>query len=274
LDSQDSASGSLKQLIQLKFTEHRQVPPLKKGEFIRSSGFASLCPREEVLAALHSIIRESKFNADLLLTFALGTDFHSRLQDEILPKIGAMLGEWKCNDCSKHFGGMGKKKGFEIEKMIPKPGKCDRCESLSLSYVEQHFKFPEYGVSGHPDGFIVVPGREGAGVIEAKSISSKGAYEIKKVPKFDHVIQAQMYLWFTGLKWSCLLYWDKGSFGLNALTEHFVERDEETIEIIKSTLKSIWDGLETGTLPPRICSTAQAPRALDCACKTPCFEKE
>lgn len=268
------SQGSLKTLIQLNYKEKKTVYPLKKGDCIRSSGFASLCPREEVLAALYNIIRSEEFDANSLLTFSLGTDFHSRLQDEILPRIGVMFGAWKCNNCSKVFGGMGKKKGFDFDAMITKPVKCTKCHSSDFRYQEHSFKDTEHGISGHPDGFIVIPGRDGPGVIEAKSIGAKGAAEIRKCPKFEHVIQAQLYLMFTGFKWSVLLYWDKSSYGLNALTEHFIDRDEDTISLINETLQSVWSGLDGGPLPERICGTIEAPRAKTCACASKCFMKE
>lgn len=274
VDSSSFAAGSLKELFQIKFKENRVVFPLAKGGTVRSSGFGQMCPREEVLAALHKVIREENFNADQLLNFSLGTDFHSLLQDEVLPKVGAMVGEWKCYNCGKKFGGMGKKKGFYLSRMIPKPAECSKCKCLKLTYVEQFLTDVEYGITGHPDGFINIPGRAGTGVIEAKSIGGKGAWEIKKVPKFEHVIQVQLYLWMTNLPWACILYWDKGTFGLNGITEYFIERDEATIEAIKENLKLIWNGIDGGPLPERICSSLMAPRAVTCALRNQCFETE
>jgi hypothetical protein len=272
----DLPSGSLKDLIELKFRESRATPPLGPDSSIRASGFASLCPREEVLAALHNIFREESFEADLLLVFAVGTGLHRMLQDEILPKIGAMVGEWVCLECSKHYGGMQGEPGFDLSKMVPKPDKCTKrkCGSVEFRYQEQFFRDEQFRITGHPDGFINVPGREGTGVLEAKSISTRGAMEIRRIPKWEHVIQAQIYMWMTGLPWACLLYWDKGTFGMNGLVEHFVDRDEDTIVAIKEGLKSIWEGIENNSLPPRICANNTCERASGCPAKVPCFATE
>ncbi len=261
-------SGSLKEEIREKFRESKTIPVPTLDTYYRGSGFASVCPREEVLAALHKIVRTESFASDSLVNFALGTGIHVALQEVILPKIDVLLGEWACLDCGKHHGGG---QPFDIDLMITRPEKCASCGASSFRYVEQFFKDDNFKITGHPDGFLRLSGREGIGVLEAKSIGSRGAWEVKKVPKFEHVVQAQIYMWFTGLDWSCIFYWDKGVYGSECYIEHFVDRDEETIEAIQSGLLSIREGIKTGTLPPRICATATAPRAKECACANPCF---
>jgi hypothetical protein len=260
--------GSLTEAIRSKFTEHKVIHPPTKDTYFRGSGFASICPREEVLAAVHKIVREEAFEANSLVNFALGTGIHLALQEVILPAIGAILGEWSCLGCGLHAGGG---TPFEIAKMVPRPSKCEGCGSTQFRYVEQFFKDDTYRITGHPDGFLRVPDREGIGLLEAKSIGQRGAWEVKKVPKFEHMIQAQIYMWFTGLTWACVLYWDKGVYGMDSFIEHFIERDEDTIEAVQTDLLLIRNGIETGELPDPICANADAPRAKTCACAKPCF---
>src|SRR6202035_532691 len=99
-----------------------------------------------------------------------------------------------------------------------------------FQYVEHHFINDEHKITGHPDGFLVLPGLAGMGVLDAKSAGGKSAWEIKSAPNIGLVIQAQLYLWFTGCQWSKILYWVKAENGLEALVEHHVERDDDTIQ--------------------------------------------
>jgi len=110
------------------------------------------------------------------------------------------------------------------------------------------------------------------GVIECKSISHKGAELVKGSPDFGHVVQLQSYFWLTGLKWGKILYWDKTVYGLPAIIEHFVEKDDATIDRIKELIRSFRDGLRTGKVPSRICSSPDCKRAEGCALVKPCFD--
>jgi hypothetical protein len=156
----------------------------------------------------------------------------------------------------------------------PAPTSCKGCGGKNFDYAEQFFTNEKYGITGHPDGFISLSNKEGYGVLEIKSISKNGAFEVKKAPKFEHIIQAQIYMWFTGLKWCCILYWDKGTFGTNALVEHFVDADPDTMTAVKETLMGIWHGIDSGKLPDRICKDNKCERAKECALAQLCFEKE
>jgi uncharacterized membrane protein len=117
----------------------------------------------------------------------------------------------------------------------------------------------------------VIPGMDGMGIFEAKSISPRGAWEVRGTPKLDHVVQVQCYLWMTGLKWGKILYWDKGSFGLSALVEHTVERDEGTIRSIQEMIRSVHKGLSGGAIPDRVCSNRTCSRATTCPVVNICF---
>jgi hypothetical protein len=80
-------------------------------------------------------------------------------------------------------------------------------------------------------------------------------------------------MWLADLQWGIILYWQKGENGVNALVEHFVERDEDTIDNIKSTLKSIWGGVAGGDLPIRVCEKYDCKRSKGCVVRDKCFGK-
>jgi hypothetical protein len=94
----------------------------------------------------------------------------------------------------------------------------------------------------------------------------------------DHVIQAMMYMWFTGTKWAQIFYWDKGTVGRSGLIEHHVEYDEDVVAGILESIVELWDKLEkikAGTsieLPERICSISTCARAAVCSVAKQCFE--
>lgn len=266
-----SAQGSLKALIRASLREENDIPFHTDKSYLRVSALANMCPREEVIAASRLIVRKDVIDADLKLIFAHGTGLHHVLQNEVLAETGALLGVWKCVDCAAQYG---KLEGdiAVSQTLVRRPAKCKKCKSEEFFYREQHFINEEYRIGGHPDGFLVLQGYPGLGIVECKSISSRRVWEVKHTPDMGHVVQAQAYMWLSGLKWAKILYWEKGGFGATALTEHTVERDEEAIASIKSMIRSIWQGIEGGILPERICENATCPRAKKCPLVSTCFE--
>ena len=225
---------------------------------------------------MHEVPRTREVAADLNLVFSHGTALHNILQNQVLPALGEILyGQWRCLLCGKLVGCSDGKPMLDC--IIPRPDRCLSCGGGGFLYEEVSLRSDQYHLTGHPDGFLKLPGYEGFGVLEAKSISQRGAWEVKKTPKMDHVIQSQMYMWFTGTQWAQILYWDKGTFGVSGLIEHHVERDDETIENILQNIDELWDCLSvfktTGTkkLPDRICVNAECPRAKVCAVAKHCF---
>ena len=247
---------------------------LASESWMRGSKFPEICPREEVLVSVAKLTRKREINPDFYLTLEIGKALHHQLQNSILPGAGVLMGEWECCRCGAHYGIMKRDKPIE-QYAVKRPDQCSRCEQTDAGFRfhEYSFRNEEYRIEGHPDGVLCIPGMNGLGLLEAKSISAKGAWEIRNVPKMDHVIQSHIYMWFTGLTWTKIVYWDKATFGMSALVEHTVERDEETIDRIKGTLLTLWKGIESGVAPAtRVCANAEAPRAKDCVVCQPCFE--
>jgi hypothetical protein len=237
-----------------------------------------LCAREEVICTTQQVTRKETLGSDLLLIFLHGTSLHWGLQNYALPELGVLYGQWKCLACGTAAGGA--EPGFPIaEKVILRPDKCSKCGNVSkgrgdlaFQYVEASFVNDEFGLTGHPDGFLVLPGKPGMGILEAKSIGGRGAWEVKSAPHYGHVVQAQAYMWLSGLKWAVILYWAKAEQGVEqSLMEHFIDYDEETVANIKGILKSIPNGVRSGLLPERICAIPTCTRANKCSVAKKCF---
>lgn len=265
-------------LIRDQFKSQEPEPPLTPDSYLRCSSLSSVCAREEVLRVIYEVIRSKVISVDLNLVFSVGTALHGQLQNRILPLLGGVLyGQWRCLACGKLVGGLTDGKPM-LESIILRPSACS-CGGPEFLYEEVSLRSDQYRLTGHPDGFLKLPEYSGFGILEAKSISEKGAWEVKKTPKMDHVIQAQMYMWFTGTQWAQILYWDKGTYGLNGLIEHHIERDDEVLESILSSIDGMWSSIKsfkaTGAkvLPERICAIATCPRAEVCSVSKQCFSE-
>jgi len=274
------ATGSLKQLFAREWRRKQTRAPPQLNDYTRISGLSGICPREEVLCAVHGVSRKDNLGADTLLTFLHGTSLHWGLQNHALPELGVLYGQWKCLDCGTTHGGV--EKGVPIsETVVLRPNACAKCGNASkgggdvaFQYVEHHFINDTFLVRGHPDGFLALPGLPGLGILEAKSIGGRNAWEVKQAPHYGHVIQAQAYMWLSGLKWAVIFYWAKGEQGIErSLAEHFIEYDEETIVNLKRLLTSIPDGIRSGILPERVCVTDSCTRANKCSAVKKCFQE-
>lgn len=274
--------GDLKSLIRSALPEERSKPPLTKDDWIRVSGLAMLCAREEVLASRLGITRPDNIDADLMVIFEHGHGLHWDLQNRILPLTQTLYGRWLCGSCGTYHGGEAEweapVKGF-VESQILRPNTCPNCGAPMTSdnslYYEQWIKDPKYRLAGHPDGFLRLAGMPGLGVLEVKSISPRGAYEVRNCAKLDHVVQAQCYMWMTKCRWGKVLYWDKGTVGMKGLIEHTIEYDEDHVEAIQNLVRDIWTGVEDeeSKLPERICASPDCKRADECHCVEACFRE-
>lgn len=272
------AATPLVGLIKEHFKSDEVHAPLNLNSFLRCSALSSMCPREEVLCVIHDVSRTMEVSVDLSLVFSLGNALHNNLQNAVLPALGDTLyGQWRCTSCGLLAGGPKDGKAL-LEYIIPRPKAC-ACSGTGFIYEEVSLRSEQYHLTGHPDGFLKIPEYDGFGILEAKSISERGAWEVKKTPKMDHVIQAQMYMWFTGTQWAQILYWDKGTFGINGLIEHHVERDDDVLEGILESIDGLWSSIESykskgeKVLPERICAAIDCPKAKTCAVATQCFSE-
>ncbi len=269
---------SLKTLLETQFRETRAVPPPDPDTYYRISKISSFCAREEVLCHKHQITRQETFTVDKMLTFLHGTSLHWGLQNIALPAIGVLYGIWQCTGCGTKYGSVREDEPLSATvvlrpKLCSQPtcvGREGRGEDL-FRFVEHAYVNEKYKLTGHPDGFLVIQGASGMGILEAKSAGPKKSAEVRRAPDIGHVIQAQLYMWFSGLKWARVFYWAKSEFGLDALKEHIVERDDETIEQVLAAVTSARSGMKNGVLPDRICLNSTCARAATCFAVKQCF---
>ena len=265
-----SNASSLMRVIEERFRQSNIKPPLdpQKG-MLRASGIPNLCAREEVLCTKHGVNRNDIVDPGLNLTFLHGSSLHWGVQNHLLGPMGVLFGTWRCDECATKVGVQ--TDGPVDSWAVPRPFQCGVCQSTAFTYVEPSFYSAKLRLTGHADGFLKLPGHNGMGILELKSIGQKGAREVQDAPQIGHMVQAHVYMMFTGLKWAKIVYWQKSEFGLKALIEHPVERDEETIERIRELVGSVWTGMAGGELPERICANATCPRAKGCAVAAQCF---
>jgi hypothetical protein len=272
--------GSLLSLVEDKFYRDEAKLPLRLDkDYIRASSIPSLCPREEVLAAVHGVRRRDDVDAGLNLTFLHGTSLHWGVQNVLFGPMKVLYGTWRCDKCGfKHGQPDPLRQGQRVEDWaVARPDLCgyEECNSTEFTYHEHHFKDETARISGHSDGFLMLQGHDGMGILEIKSAGAKSAREVKQAPQVGHIIQAHAYMMFTGFKWAKILYWLKSEFGMGSLVEHHVDRDEETIRRIGEMAHSVWNGIrsEGAFLPERICANATCPRAKACMLTTLCFKE-
>jgi hypothetical protein len=277
------ADGELKPLIEESLFEAREVSALTTDSWLRVSALAGLCAREEVICSVDDLVRKDPISPSLMLIFEHGHGLHWDLQNRILPRTDTIFGRWRCAMCGDVRGGQDEwitplPKDFHDQQVL-RGAKCAKCGAEQNSdtslYVEQWVKNPEFRIAGHPDAFLRVPGMPGMGVLEGKSINAKGAWQVRNIPKMDHVVQAHTYMWLTGCQWAKIVYWNKGGYGIkDALVEHTIEYDEDHVDAIKELIRNIWKGVETGKLPERICGDATCTRASACTVADECFGRD
>lgn len=235
-----------------------------------------MCAREEVLCSLEGLVRENQVPADLSMIFAHGTALHHIVQNELLPKTGVLVGTWRCTFCGHTYGASNWDHRFVADaphELVTRPEKC-RCGESQFVYVELMLRDFIRRIQGHPDGFLRFDDMPGLGILEVKSISPRGAWEVRGCPKMDHVIQTQVYMHLTGCRWAKILYWDKGGAGVSALVEHTIDYDPDTVEKILTLVEQVREGIRMGKLPERICAAIDCPRAGECPVAEACFARD
>jgi len=263
--------GTLKRLVREHFVEESEDPPISQVGELWASTLPDLCPREEVLCDLLQVVRKRKVDPDLGLIFLHGKALHWALQTHLLPKISALYGRWSCGACGLAVG--------DKHNLQPRPVVCADSACPSQKYKRREFHYHElryfdekHRIVVRPDGFLKIAPYPDFGVLEAKSIGK--AWEVRQTPNVGHVIQAQIAMWQADCSWGKILYWEKGAQGTEALIEHHIERDEDTIEQVKQVARSIWEGIQHRSLPARVCAVANAPRSQGCVVAKPCFATE
>lgn len=239
---------------------------------IRASVLSKACVRAVVLHERLKVKLTAEESASLRLAYAHGHGLHHAMQNIVFPEMGILRGRWRCKkpDCGKVYGNCveGQK---EIDAAVRRPESCVACGTSSgFDYDEYDLYDKEYKLSAHCDGFIAIPGRPGLGVVELKTTAL--GWKVKTGPFPEHMRQLQIYLWLTGAQWGEILYWDKQSDEPNKFAEHFVVRDEAEISKLKLMLLSLWEALDGGALPERVCRSPDCAQAEKCPVVEACFQ--
>lgn len=232
-----------------------------------------MCLREEALCSRLNLTRSNTVSADLEVIFAYGHGLHFAMQNILLPEAKAIYGKWRCEQCPMIYGSeIGTTPGPILRPEEP----CTQCGCEEFKYVEYAFNSEEFGITGHMDGVIRVGGKPGLGIMELKSISPHKKFFIDTAPLPEHVNQIQLYMHFSGLRWGTVLYWVKGTQGMEGIgPEYAIHYDpshvQDVIKNLKALRASIRDPLAVLPDYHKQCPQPGAPRAMRCRVQRECF---
>lgn len=256
--------------------------PPKSGDWFRCSGLPRLCPRMYGLAMRNALSLDMQVDAELGWVFGIGTAIHRQFQEEFLRSLpeGVFQGWWRNRATGYVAKGDSLPLGHNGDSLSHSWMPMPKGNSDDYEYVELSFRNEQYRLTGHCDGVLCWPGDEPE-IFELKTINDAGYATVDPEnggkPKAEHYLQAQAYLWLSGLKRARIVYFCKrfGRFD-DMLCEHTVERDERVIDDIKAMLEEAREVLATGAtnaLPMRLteCRSKSSDRAKYCPTKVACF---
>jgi len=179
-----------------------------------------------------------------------------------------LVGKWRCEKCKKYFPS----KGME---RIPMPDGCPSCGNEGLRYVEREYKDPRTRLRGHADGFLRINPND-PDEDEHLEFKTRGPWiwRYRQEPYIEDIEQAQAYLYLTGLKRTRIVWVNKGGTGEDPkgwFKEWTYTRDDAIIEKLVRRCTSVFEGLKTGELPPKICVASDCEKAKACPLVQTCF---
>lgn len=260
LEREEAPWFDLGEVLRARLYSEKIVPPPSEDVIYRASGLGSLCEREEALKALHRIESKQVVNPDLQIAFDMGHGFHHMVQNKWLGPIGLLLGNWTCNACG------------HLHEDAVWPGICVKCHSRDdFTYQEFAFESKEIGLSGHPDGILVLPGGHRV-LLEIKTVNSKAFDYLLtyiKGPMPQHVSQVQAYMHFMKMQECHFLYVDKDR---SQFLTYRIAYDEQKFNVLVGKVALIRNSIRSQTVPPRyVCSTISCARAKRCSVRQKCF---
>lgn len=265
--------------ILAKHIEQPGSPERVRDDHPRASAVNDYCSRYALLTEVHEIYARNTPELPLEIIFAWGKGLHWVAQNELFGSNPAFLGTWRCTGCGHRVGPSELLRGAEWTPVAKPPP--HHPHDSDWTYEEVLLVDPELKLQGHPDGYLLE--EDGSiSVLEFKSIGGQGAAAIAKAPKSEHVSQVHAYFHLTGFSRARIIYFDKGRYGLESVTEHIVERDElkmaEILGPIRETrrLLPMWTGENREILPKRIaaCAKHTLKRARNCLCREECWAGE
>ena len=142
-------------------------------------------------------------------------------------------------------------------------------ESVKVAkYIEQPFYSEEYDLYFTPDAVIAHNNR--MYVVEIKSMNTSSYSRLTGPPRFA-VEQCMLYMHLLGLGYGIILVEDKDK---QQYTPWVVDYNLDYVIPYLHRIKELMAAKNASSLPPRICKSNKAKRALDCPVREICFRLE
>lgn len=87
-------------------------------------------------------------------------------------------------------------------------------------------------------------------------------------PEDDHVIQATIYMWATGMKEALICYLNKST---GETTEFLIPYDERIVDMVKQRITNVREAIADRMLPNGICGGPKSQEAKVCPYQDVCF---
>jgi len=261
-----------------------------------ASAAGKMCVRLETFKrALPRANDRKVFPGSLLRRFQIGHAVHDRWQ-RVLGEMRVLKGTWECSRCTriqknqfmptepcprcrwqvdpiKHYPAPSSKASIDCATGCKWPegfyvaGRdCVHCRrGGTWKFKESGIKIPEFDVIGHYDGVVVYNGFER--ILEMKT---KDAFAWPKVsePMAAHVVQANVYMWGTGIHEAIIGYINKNS---GEMKEFLIQYDPEIIERFKKNIARVHSSLAKDEAPNGPCAHPKEKQAKECPYKDACF---
>jgi hypothetical protein len=278
---------------------------LTRSPGFHASEMGHLCARLETFKRVLPLVNDGKkFPAKDLKVFEVGHHLHHRWQNHVLGPAGILKGTWACSRCEFDTEGFMPKDpcpscswpvhdGKRLTGVNYPPPEYETIDfdcSLTCTWTggfsspdrdcrlcarggewrlrESGVRIAEWSTSGEDDfvvgrydGVVHVEGQDY--VLEIKS----WGYRIDE-PYPPHLVQANIYMWGTGIPRCVLVYINKVA---GTETEFWIERDDAVIDRVRSDVARVLESARTSTLPTGICASRKDPEAEGCPYKKPCF---
>lgn len=269
---------------------------VQRAPGFHASSAGKMCVRLETFRRVLPRANDRKvFPGSLLKRFQLGHTAHDRWQ-RILGEMRVLKGTWECTRCTrivknafmptdpcprckwqvnpvKHYPAPSSKASIDCATGCKWPGgffvagrDCVHCRrGGTWKFKESGVKIPEFDVIGHYDGEVHYGGH-----VRILELKTKDAFAWPKVeePMPEHVVQANVYMWGTGIHEAVIGYINKNS---GDLKEFLVKFDPEIIERFKKNIERVHSSIEKGEAPNGPCSHHKEKTAKECPYRDACF---
>jgi len=231
--------------------------PIWKEWWIGASVIHKVCPRMFALMSARGIegIPKEVLKAETLWLFDQGHAYHDMFQQKILPSFppGVLLGRWKRqirkelapSELIEEYTNF---KNDVPEGMSLERGWGPRPEGDGWMYDEPKIRIPEYRIVVKLDAIFDWPDEDGLEVVEIKTEKPEAKDDLNPKlggrPRLQHIEQAHVGMWATGIERGRIIYVFKGEKSLTtSIIEHLVPRDEKLIDEIKARAKACVDAV-------------------------------